>query len=279
MKLIVDSGSTKSDLVWLDGRDIVEQKQIDGINPFYQTEEGIEASLDSSCSSPLKECTTEVYFYGAGCVPAKCGIVKEAIKRVFVNAKVEVESDLLGAARALLQHSSGIACILGTGSNSCFFDGEKIIKNVPSLGFILGDEGSGANIGKHLIADILKEYAPQEIRDRFFIEEGVTVAEIMDHVYKQPFPNRYLAQFTKHVFQHEKEDFFRNLLHDCFSQFFERNILPYESYLKGQRTLHCIGSIAWYFREEIQTVAEGYSFSLNVLQAPMQGLIQYHSEG
>ncbi len=279
MKLIIDSGSTKSDLVWINERNIVEQKQIEGINPFYQEVEDIRSLLFNNCPASSIVSTTEVYFYGAGCVPAKCDIVKDAIKKVFGNAKVEVESDLLGAARALLQHNSGIACILGTGSNSCFFDGEKIIKNVPALGFILGDEGSGASLGKHLVSDILKEYAPQEIRDRFFKEENVTSAEIMDHVYKQPFPNRYLAQFTKHIFLHKEEIFFRNMLHDCFTQFFERNILPYDSYIKGQRTLHCIGSIAWFFQEEIQSVAKNYKYSLNVMQAPILGLIQYHSEG
>ncbi len=278
MKLIIDSGSTKSDLVWINGRNIVEQKQIEGINPFYQKADEIRSLLFNKCPSPLIDSTTEVYFYGAGCVPAKCDIVRNAIKKVFGNAKVEVESDLLGAARALLQHNSGIACIIGTGSNSCFFDGEKIIKNVPALGFILGDEGSGATLGKRLVSDILKEYAPQEIRNRFFDEEKVSSAEIMDHVYKQPFPNRYLAQFTKHISRHKEEVFFRNMLYDCFSQFFERNILPYESYINGQRTLHCIGSIAWFFQEEIQSVAKNYKYSLYVMQAPISGLIQYHSK-
>ncbi len=278
MKLIIDSGSTKSDLVWINERNIAIQKQIEGINPFYQEVEDIQSLLLNNCPPSLIDSTTEVYFYGAGCVPAKCDIVKTAIKKVFDNAKVEVESDLLGAARALLQHSSGIACILGTGSNSCFFNGEKIIKNMPSLGFILGDEGSGATLGKRLVSDILKEYAPQEIRDRFFKEENVTSAEIMDHVYKQPFPNRYLAQFTKHIFRHKEEVFFRNMLHGCFTQFFERNILPYEPYINGQNTLHCTGSISWFFQDELQTVAQNYKYSLKVLKAPMPGLIQYHSE-
>ena len=271
MLLIIDSGSTKSDYCWVESGAIKHQDNSLGINPFLQSPEDILSTLSSVVQS--YDTPSEIYFYGAGCTQEKSGIVKSQLSILYPQAKIEVASDLLGAARSLLQHEPGIACILGTGSNSCYYDGEKIQKNVSPLGFILGDEGSGAVIGKHLISDIMKGIAPQNVIQQFYDETKLTSAEMMDHIYKQAFPNRYLAQFTKHIVNHRKESYFQNLLVQCFDQFFKRNISQYNQ----ESDVSFIGSIAYHFHEELNLSALRNSYSIKKIEkSPMEGLIQYH---
>lgn len=272
MLLIIDSGSTKTDYCWVKNSNIQYQDNSLGINPFLQSPDDILATL----SNILKKCDepSQIYFYGAGCTAEKSAIVKEQLCILYPKAKIEVASDLLGAARSLLQHEPGIACILGTGSNSCYYDGEKILKNVSPLGFILGDEGSGAVIGKHLVSDIMKGIAPQNVIQQFYDETKLTAPEIMDHVYKQSFPNRYLAQFTQHIFDHRKESYFQNLLVQCFDQFFKRNISQYSQDLD----ISFIGSIAHHFKEELNLSALRNNYSIKKIEkSPMDGLIRFHS--
>lgn len=270
MKLIIDSGSTKSDLVWA-ADSVLFSSNTTGINPFLQSSEEIVQLLKEM--DLHKEETSHVFFYGAGCLPSKKKIVSDALQALLPNATIEVESDLLGAARALFHHQKGIACILGTGSNSCEYDGEQITKNVSPLGYILGDEGSGAVIGKHFAGDLLKNICPKEIRNRFFEEERFSAEEIMDRIYKRPFPNRFLAQLTKHIYRHKEEDYFQTLLVENFGRFFSRNICQYDQSLP----IRCIGSIAFYFQNELQEAARQYGLEISeISQSPMKGLVEYH---
>lgn len=271
MHLIIDSGSTKTDYRWIEDGIVQHQDNSLGINPFLQSPEDILATLSKVVHKGAVP--SHIYFYGAGCTAEKSVIVKEQLSILYPKAHIEVASDLLGAARSLLQHEPGIACILGTGSNSCYYDGEVIVKNVSPLGFILGDEGSGAVIGKHLVSDIMKGIAPQNVVQQFYEETKLSASEIMDHVYKQPFPNRYLAQFTKHIYDHRKESYFQNLLVQCFDQFFKRNISQYSQDLD----ISFIGSIAYHFREELNLSALRNNYSIKKIEkSPMEGLIEFH---
>lgn len=272
MKLIIDSGSTKSDLVWA-ADSVLFSSNTTGINPFLQSSEEIVQLLKEM--DLHEEETSHVFFYGAGCVPSKKKIVSDALNFLLPNAIIEVESDLLGAARSLFHHQKGIVCILGTGSNSCEYDGKEITKNVSPLGYILGDEGSGAVIGKHFAGDLLKNICPKEIRNRFFEEERFSAEEIMDRIYKRPFPNRFLAQLTKHIYRHKEEDYFQTLLVENFGRFFSRNICQYNQSLP----IRCIGSIAFYFQNELHEAARQYGLEISeISQSPMKGLVEYHKE-
>ncbi len=275
MDIIIDSGSTKCDLVLVEDGAIRQSAQTNGINPFYQTSEEIFSTLeDTKAIFPWAE-VRNIWFYGAGCAfPDKCQMVGNALRRLSPKAVIEVTSDLVGAARSLFKNGHGIACILGTGSNSCYYENGEIAKNVPPLGFILGDEGSGAAIGKRFVGDILKGIVPLHIAKIFFEESGETAANIMDHVYKQPFPNRYLAQFAKYVGKHLDEDYFRQIALDCFHRFFERDLRQYPPH----QSIRCIGSVAYNFKAVLAECAEKSGHTLErVDQSPLTGLVEYHS--
>lgn len=276
MKLIADSGSTKTHWCLVDEGKVVSEIFTDGINPFYQTALEIISLLENQLLPKLdKELVTDIYFYGAGCsFPEKKLLVSQALVRYFGNAMIEVQSDLLGAARGLFQRDAGVACIMGTGSNSCFYDGNEITQNVSPLGFILGDEGSGAVLGKLFVADCLKNQLPEWIRDKFLDEYELTPAIILDRVYKQPFPNRFLAKFTPFILEHIEEPAIFNLVFDSFDAFLVRNVLQYP--LEDMK-VGFVGSIAHYFRDTLEIVASERSVEVSeVVQSPMEGLVKYH---
>ena len=207
MFLIADGGSTKTDWSIVSGNQEIDRIKTRGINPFFQTEEDISAEIRDNLVPKIKKYGSieAVYFYGAGCAfPEKNEILRRSITH-YLPVPVEVGSDLLAAARALCGNSPGIACILGTGSNSCLYDGKDIIKNISPLGFILGDEGSGAVLGKLLVGDVLKNQLPVALQKAFFAEFGLTPAVIMEKVYKQPFPNRFLASLSPFLLRHIEE--------------------------------------------------------------------------
>lgn len=278
MILIADSGSTKTHWCLVQNGAIINEVFTDGINPFYQTDMEIIALLDTQLIPTLKNVgIDQIYFYGAGCsFPEKKILVSRALVRFFGNAIIEIQSDLLGAARSLFQHEKGIACILGTGSNSCYYDGKEILENVPPLGFILGDEGSGAVLGKLFVADCLKNQLPDELKEKFLKQYELTPAIILDNVYKKPFPNRFLAQFTPFLLKHIDEPSIFNLVFDSFDAFFIRNVMQYslENIQVG-----FIGSIAHYFRDTLEIVAlEREIIISKIVQNPMEGLVKYHSK-
>ena len=218
----------------------------------------------------------KIFFYGAGCAfEDKKQIVKNAISVSFPKAQIEIESDLLAAARGLFLKEKGIACILGTGSNSCFYDGKNIIHNVSPLGFILGDEGSGAVLGKKFAADCLKNQLPEKLKDKFLKQYDLTPAQIIESVYKKPFPNRFLAQFTRFWSEKIAEPSIYNSVFHSFTEFFTRNIMQYNNY---KDYLVCfIGSIAYYFKDVLEVAANELDIQIGIIyQSPMPGLIKYH---
>ena len=275
MKLIADSGATKTD--WCYGS--ADQHQIiqtQGINPFHQSAETISLILSEELIPQLacRTLITHIFFYGAGCTPEKAKIVRTALQTFFPQATICVESDLLGAARSLCGREQGIACILGTGSNSCEYDGEKITSNISPLGYILGDEGSGAVLGKRLVGDCLKHQLPEHICQAFLKETKFTPAEIIDKVYRQPQANRFLASLTPFLSRHREEPEIHALLVSCFNDFFLRNVMLYNySYFP----VHFTGSIAWYFQEEVKEAAEKLNIRTGkFIKCPIHGLIAYH---
>ena len=275
MILISDSGSTKTDWCVVDKGEIVRRIATAGINPFFQSEEEIAGEVEKNLLPALEGlAVTSVSFYGAGCAfPEKNEVVRRAINR-YLPVPVEVGSDLLAAARALCGDEAGIACILGTGSNSCLYDGKGIVRNISPLGFILGDEGSGAVLGKLLVGDVLKNQLPEALKDAFFAEFGLTPAVIMEKVYKQPFPNRFLASLSPFLIRHIEEPAISGLVNDSFRKFFTRNVMQYDyrSY-----PVHLLGSVAWYYREQLEAVAGELGIRLGaIVQSPLAGLVAYH---
>lgn len=274
--LIADSGSTKTQ--W----QIISQQETPGeacvtagINPFYQSNDEILKCLQKEFTIKASQHKT-IYFYGAGCAnEEKNAIVRKALQEYFGVDSVFISSDLLGAARSLCQDKKGIACIMGTGSNSCFYDGSAIINNVSPLGFILGDEGSGAVLGKKLVADVLKKQLPDTIINLFFDTYKTTTADILNNIYKQPFPNRYLAQYSKFLSANIHIEELESLCLNAFSEFVDRNLLQYEHI--DSLPIHFTGSIAWHFSDLLKKVLEKYQLQPgNFSQSPMDGLVQYH---
>ena len=278
MILIADSGSTNTHWCLVQNGEVVNGIVTDGINPFYQTDMEIIALLDDQLIPKLSKIDIDsIYFYGAGCsFPEKKILVSRALVRFFGNSMIEIQSDLLGAARSLFQHEKGIACILGTGSNSCYYNGKEIEQNVSPLGFILGDEGSGAVLGKLFIADCLKNQLPLELKEKFLTSFELTPEMILENVYKKPFPNRFLAQFTHFLLENIEEPSIFNLVYDSFDAFLVRNVMQYplEDILVG-----CVGSVAYYFRDTLEIVASERRIVISdIVQNPMKGLVKYHSE-
>jgi N-acetylglucosamine kinase-like BadF-type ATPase len=272
MILIADSGSTKTD--WCIGSSIIIQTK--GINPFHQSEEVIQQILTNELLPQMPEevLIDAIYFYGAGCTPEKSPIIQRALSHCFPQSAVEVNSDLLGAARALCGKSPGIACILGTGSNSCFYDGHQITSNVSPLGYILGDEGSGAVLGKRLVGDCLKKQLPEDICHSFLNTFKLTAAQIIEKVYRQPQANRFLASLTPFLSAHRDIPEIQALLLSCFTEFFRRNVMQYA--YEGAE-VHFTGSIAWYFQEEVKKAAEALNIRTGqFIKNPIHGLINYH---
>lgn len=276
MILIADSGSTKTDWCIVDKGQLVQQIYTKGTNPFFQSEEEISNEIGRALLPQLGKYTIDaVYFYGAGCAfPDKIETVHRAISK-HINAKIEVSTDMLAAARGLCGHQPGIACIMGTGSNSCYYDGENIVDNVSPLGFILGDEGSGAVLGKLLVGDILKNQITPALKEKFLKQFNLTPGEIIDRVYRQPFPNRFLASLSPFLVQNIEEPEIHSLILDSFKAFFKRNVMQYD--YKNNK-VHIIGSVAHYYKEILFEAAAETGIELGtVIKSPMKGLIAYHN--
>jgi N-acetylglucosamine kinase-like BadF-type ATPase len=275
MILIADSGSSKTS--WLLLKDGISQAgQTSGINPFFQSEEEIYRLLSDNFFLE-HEGIREIWFYGAGCSNAdKKTVVRNALERFFHPQIISVESDLLGAARSLCGHEPGIAAILGTGSNSCYYNGKAIVKHVSPLGYVLGDEGSGAVLGKQLVSDILKRQLPEHIIGRFEQTYQLTTDEILNNVYKNSFPNRYLAKFSVFLYENKTEESIRQLVKRSFVDFFVRNIRHYHE--ASSLPVHFTGSIAWHFQPILKEAADQSGFRIGeVTKEPMDGLVKFHS--
>ena len=287
MKLIVDSGSTKT--TWRVAIPQAPSFEIHtiGINPVRDDESTIRDVVHGACASIRAELTTgrasslcadsgftAVFFYGAGCLPAFTGPLEDVLKACFPTARLSIESDLLGAARALCGHGEGIACILGTGSNSCLFDGEHIVENVSPLGWILGDEGSGAVLGRTLVGDLLKGVLPEELRADFLSRFDLTPADIIERVYRQPQPNRFLASLVPFLAEHRAESPVRAFLIRQFRRFFRRNV---SAYRRTDLPVNFVGGIAYQFEDELREAASAENFEVGkILKDPVSSLEEYH---
>ncbi len=275
--LLADSGSTKTTWCLVSDGSPSLTFRTGGINPFYQTEAGIERELTGNVLPTLPSGGVDaVCFYGAGCIGEKAAALRRLLARLFPSAQtVVVETDMLGAARALCGHSAGIACILGTGSNSCFYDGTRICANVPPLGFILGDEGSGAVLGKLLVGNVLKRLWPSRLADAFFAYTGLTQEALLDRVYRQPFPNRFLAGLAPFLSARLDEEPVRRLVAGSFRDFLTRNVAQYDY---RTHPVHFTGSVAWHFRALLEEAAHDLGIGLgHVVQSPIEGLVRFHS--
>ncbi len=281
MILIADCGSTKID--WCVVRQGKVEKQVFtcGMNAVMLTEDEMRERIAAELMPELADRAASieaVYFYGAGCIsPEVCGNVERAIRANIPAARtVEVHTDLLAAARALCGREPGIACILGTGSNSCFYDGRAIACNVSPLGYILGDEGSGAVLGKLLVGDVLKGQLPQELCEKFLARYDLSLLEIIRRVYKEPQGNRFLASLTPFLIENINEPAIHALVKRSFAAFFTRNISHYDGMCAP--VVNFIGSIAFYYRDVLDEAARECGYSIGtVLKSPMEGLISFHS--
>ncbi|MES2589995.1 MAG: hypothetical protein V4622_13535 [Bacteroidota bacterium] len=277
MILIIDSGSTKSDWVLLERNKEEQFFSTKGFNPLFHDEKMIyeEIALNSELLAISKD-VKSVYFYGAGCSsPEKTLIVENAFRKIFIHAKISVEHDLLAAALACYSGKPIIACILGTGSNSCFFDGVNLSQQNPALGYILGDEASGSYFGKQLLSSFLYKKLPKNIESDFLLEFNLDKNQIIDNVYKLPNANVYLASFMKFIVKHHKEDFFKKMIFDGMMKFIEIHVCAFSNH--RQVDVNFIGSIAYFFKEELQNVADEMNVKIGkIIQKPIDGLIQYH---
>ncbi len=276
LKLIADSGSTKTEWCLLNGN---KKKLINtqGLSPYFLSGMQVKAVLEKELLPKLKDSIpAEIFFYGTGCSnPANVKIVKEALKSVFKTSKIAVDHDLMGAAKALCGHEKGIACILGTGSNSCFYNGKKIVKNSPGLGYVLGDEGSGAYLGRKVIQYYLYNTFEPDLMDRFKAKFNTSSIEILDAVYKKPLPNRYLASFAVFLKENRGHYIIENIIEDGFNDFFFNHVYKYRE--SWTMPINFIGSIAYGFKDVLKDMCHSYELQLGkVLKNPIEGLIKYH---
>ena len=277
IKLIADSGSTKTEWCLLEGK---KKKVIitQGISPYFQDTAQVQAILQNELLPKMKNILpAEIFYYGTGCSnPANRLSIKKALQNIFPKAAIAVDHDLMGAAKALCGKEKGVACILGTGSNSCYYNGKKIVNNSPGLGFILGDEGSGAAMGKKVVQYYLYNTFDPDLMDRFKTKYNTNPAEILEAVYKQPLPNRYLAQYAGFLAENRGHFMIENIIEDSFNDFFFNHICKYkESWVMP---IHFIGSIAFGFKDVLKEMCHSYELQLGkVLKNPMDGLVKFHS--
>ncbi|QTE39952.1 N-acetylglucosamine kinase [Mucilaginibacter gossypii] len=280
MIIIADGGSTKTNwcLVTEEGKKVYFNTE--GYNPYFSSTEYIIQSLNESLPTDLeKNLITEVNYYGAGCsTPEMRKIVEEAMKVVFTGAKVNIGHDLLAAARALLGNTEGFAAILGTGTNTCIYDGKEVVHNIDSGAYILGDEGSGCYIGKKLLTDYLRGYMPEPVRALFWETYKLTPDDINEQVYTQPRANRFCASFSKFVYDNNVHiEYSRNLVRTSFDDFFRNLVTHYPDYQKY--SFNCIGSVGYNFRNVLEeVVTENGMVVGNIIRSPIDNLVKYHLE-
>lgn len=276
MILIADSGSTKTNWRIIDAKGKIEQAQTKGINPYFQSTEEIQLELQESLKPQVETKIKEIHFYGAGCNnEAKNMVVQTALTGVFGDVFVFVNSDLLAVARSLCGREPGIACILGTGSNSCYYDGNKITHHIPPWGTWLGDEGSGSVMGRKLVIHFLNQELPDHLMSAFEKRYPDLKETILEHVYRQPYPNKYLGQFSKFLFHHMKDPFIYDMVYRNFQEFLKRKVLKYPD--AQEHPIHFSGSIAFYFNTILRQVAGDLGLHIrNITENPIAGLTLYH---
>lgn len=276
--LIADSGSTKTHWMLLKDDGTQQELFCTGINPYFMDENQIVDLINKSIPKKVLSKADELYFYGAGCSNNdKCTIVNNALSRVFANSKIEVSNDLLASARALFGSNNGIACILGTGSNAAVYNGVDFDDKINSLGYMLGDEGSGAYIGKRLLIDFLHNDMPKDLYQKFAKEYNLNFHDVLDRIYKQDFPNRYLASFTPFASKNIKDSYIIEIIESSFDAFIKYQ-LDSLNFDKATASIGFVGSIAYHFKEILQSRLELNNYKLaSIISAPMDGLVEYYS--
>jgi len=275
--LIADSGATKAEWCLVNNG---KKKTIftQGISPYFLNTDQIAELVTKELSGNLRKTTPEhIYYYGTGCSNiGNAKSIKQALSRIFPQASVNVNTDLMAAARAVCGHEKGVACILGTGSNSCYYNGKNIVKNSPGIGYVLGDEGSGAYLGKKVLQYYLYDTFDEDLRARFDARFVTTTSEILDSVYKKPLPNRYMASFTLFLAENRGHYMIENIIEDGLNDFFFQHLCKYNEVWKFP--IHFVGSVASGFKDVLEQLCSSYEFELGkVLKNPMEGLVTYHS--
>lgn len=276
--MIADSGGSKIDWRMLHKDGTIGQAYCAGYNPYYQPIADLKKSIEEVLLPSIKEPVTKIFYYGTGVSSEKNQeLIQVTFGSYFPQASIEVGWDLLAAARALCGDEPGIACILGTGSNSCLYDGKNIIGNVANLGWILADEASGTYMGKKLVVDYFRENMPKELAAQFQNRFPWTREEVLEKVYQQERPSAFLASFSKFIFQHLKEPYCYQLVYQSFVDFFENNVMKYENY--AQLKVHFTGSISFYYSDILRQVANDKGIMVkNILEGPIAGLALYHKK-
>lgn len=280
MIAIVDGGSTKCDWVILENSGKISQKtESIGFNPNIINADLIPQEIEKNPHLFLiKNQLDYIYFYGSGCGTVENALfVETQLQKVFPYAKVTVKEDLTAAAYAAYNGKPAIVCILGTGSNSCYFDGESIRRDLPSLGFLIGDEGSGSALGKHLVRRFFMKKLPQDLHQEFVETYHLTIEDAIKNMYHNPRANAYLAEFNKFVVQRKQHPYFQNMVFDEMKNFFEYQVLPYEEAREAE--INFIGSIAYYYEDVLRAAAAELNLSVgNIVQKPIESLVEYHKK-
>ena len=296
MKLIIDAGSTKTDWMLLDGKTVKNRFQTDGFNPNYSDRKDLENILslvetqcfaspnnilfgiETQCIATLPQFIQSIHYYGTGCGNEQnCQLIKEVFQSHFPNAEISVTHDLMAACHALFGHEKGIACILGTGSNSCVYDGENITKRAVSLGYLVGDEGSGMYIGREVVKAYFYGFMPDDLHQKFDATYHLELKEFIDKAYHQPQPSKYLASFAKFAGEHQDEPFMHDLIQGCFEDFVKAFILRFDD-CKSLK-ISFIGSVAFHFQDILKECIKSHDLTLGeVMTSPAAGLVRYYSE-
>ena len=280
MIAIVDGGSTKCDWVILDkfGKVFLKTETI-GFNPNIIDSEMIVPEIEKNSNLlTIKDSLQKVFFYGSGCgVPENVALVENEFQKVFKNAEVTVKEDLTAAAYAAYNGKPAIVCILGTGSNSCYFDGEKIKRELPSLGFLIGDEGSGSAIGKNLLRRFFMKKLPSDVQNDFLEKYNLTIEDAIKNIYHNPRANAYLADFNKFVVERKSHPYFQNMVFDEMKNFLDYQVLPYEEAKDAE--INFIGSIAFYYEDILRAAAAELNLNVGcIVQKPIESLVDYHKK-
>lgn len=278
MTIIADSGSSKIDWRLLVSDGTIQQASSPGFNPYYQPIEHLQISIEQFLIPVVSEKVEKIFFYGTGVSsPRNQEVIKGTFRKFFSEATVEIEWDLVAAARALCGNEEGIACILGTGSNSCLYNGDKIIDQVANLGWILADEGSGTSMGKQLLFDYLRMQLPDALANQFHKRFPFSREEFLEKIYQQEKPSTFLATFSKFILQHLKEPYCYKLVYQSFASFFENNVMKYKGYKEVK--VHFVGSVAFYFSDVLRQVANDKGITVkNILETPIAGLTLFHKK-
>jgi N-acetylglucosamine kinase-like BadF-type ATPase len=277
MILVADSGSTNTDWVIIERDKIISSFITNGFNPYFTKSEEIYHELKSKTPKNINvNSISNIYFYGSGCSsPELNSIIHNGLNQFFPDSDIEINHDLLAAARALFINDSGIVIILGTGANTCLYDGRNIVKNIPSLGYILGDEGGGDYLGKLFITEFLYGNLPEKIHNEFLKKHDLNNDQIMHKIYKEPNPNRFLASFCEFISKHKEDSYMNNLVKKSFTDLFLNHITKYDNYTNLK--IRVTGSVAFYFQNQLKKVAKGFNAHIDLIEKnPITRLIQYH---